>query len=462
MINSKDLMDLGYVQGPAFGIALKTATSAFEKLRGFTHEQARELVLEKLSQVLEYPESYKDHILWGDLAIKLLPPEKPDNVFDLIEKKPYTVYGGDNIETGAFEQMDTAMMLPVSVYGSLMPDAHQGYGLPIGGVLATDNAVIPYGVGVDIGCRMAMTVYEVEWSTLSGQHNKMLKALGDCTVFGTGGEHNKFIGHDVLDSPDWLATQFLKGLHDKGVRQLGTSGSGNHFVEFGVTDIFSDKRYVAILSHSGSRGVGAKIANHYTKIALDKCKLPTIAKHLAWLNLDTEEGQEYWLSMNLAGEFAKACHDQIHERLAKYMGWKPVLKIENHHNFAWKEVHMGRELIVHRKGATPAGKGVLGIIPGSMATKGFIVEGIGNTDSLNSASHGAGRAMSRTAACNTFEKTEMSDVLEKAGVILMGGNVDESPMAYKDIHKVMSVQKDLVRILGTFEPKIVRMDNEKD
>jgi tRNA-splicing ligase RtcB (3'-phosphate/5'-hydroxy nucleic acid ligase) len=213
-----------------------------------------------------------------------------------------------------------------------------------------------------------------------------------------------------------------------------------------------------VLSHSGSRGLGANIAGYYTKVAMDVCKLPQEAKHLAWLDLNTEAGQEYWLAMNLAGDYASACHHQIHERMAIALRETPLAMIENHHNFAWKEKdETGNEVIVHRKGATPAGKGVLGIIPGSMATPGFIVRGKGLSASINSASHGAGRLMSRTRAKETISPVSVHDFLKQAGVELIGSGLDEAPMAYKNIHQVMESQKDLVEVLGTFMPKIVRM-----
>jgi tRNA-splicing ligase RtcB len=204
--------------------------------------------------------------------------------------------------------------------------------------------------------------------------------------------------------------------------------------------------------------LGANIAGHYTKVAMDLCKLPQEAKHLAWLDLNTEAGQEYWLAMNLAGDYASACHHQIHERMAIGLRETPLAMIENHHNFAWKEKDaQGNEVIVHRKGATPAGKGVLGIIPGSMATPGFIVRGKGLAASINSASHGAGRLMSRTKAKETISPVSVNQFLKDAGVELIGSGLDEAPMAYKNIHQVMESQKELVEVLGSFTPKIVRM-----
>jgi len=191
---------------------------------------------------------------------------------------------------------------------------------------------------------------------------------------------------------------------------------------------------------------------------MEKCKLPGIAKHLAWLDLDSEEGQEYWLAMNLAGDYASACHHHIHKKVARSLGVQPISMVENHHNFAWKEMHDGKELIVHRKGATPAGKGMLGIIPGSMTDPGYIVVGTGDETSINSASHGAGRKMSRTQAKNSITKKMLDDLLAEHHITLIGGGLDEAPQAYKNIRAVMNSQQNLVDIVGTFHPKIVRMD----
>ncbi|MEM6830714.1 MAG: RtcB family protein, partial [Bacteroidota bacterium] len=221
-------------------------------------------------------------------------------------------------------------------------------------------------------------------------------------------------------------------------------------------------KYLSVLSHSGSRGLGANIARHYTRLAMDTCKLPSEAKHLAWLDLDTEDGQEYWLAMNLAGDYASACHHQIHERIARAFGERHLLMVENHHNFAWKEQNAhGEEWIVHRKGATPAGEGVLGIIPGSMTSPGFIVTGKGEEASINSAAHGAGRVMSRRKAKETLSKKEVDRHLRKSGIELLGSGLDEAPMVYKDIHQVMAHQTDLVEVLASFTPKVVRMCGDK-
>ena len=193
-----------------------------------------------------------------------------------------------------------------------------------------------------------------------------------------------------------------------------------------------------------------------------KYSSPSEAKHLAWLNLNTAEGMEYWLAMTLAGDYASACHHQIHEKIAKALGERHLVMVENHHNFAWKEKDaFGNEIIVHRKGATPAGKGVLGIIPGSMTDPGFIVKGKGVSASINSASHGAGRLMSRRKAKERLSKKDVKQLIKKAGVDVIGSGLDEAPQVYKNIHKVMAAQEDLVEVLGSFTPKIVRMCGDK-
>jgi tRNA-splicing ligase RtcB (3'-phosphate/5'-hydroxy nucleic acid ligase) len=365
--------------------------------------------------------------------------------------------------------MYTAAKLPIAVAGALMPDAHSGYGLPIGGVLATQNAVIPYGVGVDIGCRMCLSIFDVDPKELTQRESYFAREINEATLFGAGAQFDRSADHEVMENELFHHLPLLKNLHGRAWKQLGSSGSGNHFVEFGIVEIVGKDpvlgidagNYIGLLSHSGSRALGANIANHYTKLAISKRRLPQDAKNLAWLNLDEEEGMEYWLAMNLAGDYASACHHVIHEKIAKQLGRKPVKMVENHHNFAWKEKYEGKEVIVHRKGATPAGKDVLGIIPGSMTAAGFIIKGKGEAASVNSASHGAGRKMSRTKALASVTDQQMKDELKKQCVKLIGGGLDESPFAYKDIEVVMKSQQHLVEVIGKFTPKIVKMDGAK-
>ena len=456
-LTGNDLKEIGFPESKAIGIALTIIEKEFSNLT--TEEQ---LVL--LKEVLAQPTAFESNDALLPLVQELLRP--PDSTVPLKEvSQPYQIYGAEAIEEGAIRQMETAMKLSVTVAGALMPDAHQGYGLPIGGVLATNNAVIPYGVGVDIGCRMCMTLYNLPTAMLEEKKDAMKKMLVNNTMFGRA-TFKRPKDHEIFSRSEFSEIKIVRDMKERAIAQIGSSGGGNHFVEFGIVEITSPinefnltrGRYLAVLSHSGSRGLGAAIAGHYTKVAMDVCKLPQEAKHLAWLDLNTEAGQEYWLAMNLAGDYASACHHQIHERMAIGLRETPLAMIENHHNFAWKEKDaMGNEVIVHRKGATPASAGVLGVIPGSMATPGFIVRGKGLASSINSASHGAGRLMSRTRAKETIVPAKVSDFLKQAGVELIGSGLDEAPMAYKNIHQVMESQKELVEVLGSFMPKIVRM-----
>jgi tRNA-splicing ligase RtcB (3'-phosphate/5'-hydroxy nucleic acid ligase) len=460
-LKGKHLRKVDFPSEIAKSVAINTM------MKHFKHETTEEK-LNTIQNVLLNPDEFLEHEFLSPLAraIKGKAKLKTDYEVHMLRKDGlFNTYGPRNISQNAVLQMESAMRLPVSVQGALMPDAHYGYGLPVGGVLAAENAVIPYAVGLDIGCRMSLTVYDVPAEFLKRKTYDIKKALQKFTHFGNEGTLDFDVQHEILDREEFQATELLKRLHGKAWFQLGTSGTGNHFVEFGTVQLFENNtlnipagNYIGILSHSGSRGMGAAIAGIYSKVAREKVKLPPEVQYLAWLNMNEEAGQEYWLSMNLAGDYAKACHDVIHKNLQRVMGLKPVAKVENHHNFAWKEVHGGKEQIVHRKGATPAAEGELGIIPGSMCTPGFIVSGKGNSGSLNSASHGAGRKFSRKEAKASMTKSMMHARLQEAGITLIGGSVEESPHAYKDIHAVMECQTDLVNVEGMFEPKIVRMN----
>jgi tRNA-splicing ligase RtcB len=433
----------------------------------------RKAVLARLDAVRQNSGLFLVDALMAELArecLRLTQKDEPSNYRLRESPVPYPIWGRENIDDTSLAQMDNAMRLPVSVAGALMPDAHVGYGLPIGGVLATDNVVIPYAVGVDIACRMRLSIYEVS-PYLLGQKKIMFEdALLEQTAFGMGAQWkgSQRANHAVLDDSAWEATRLLKTLQDNAARQLGTSGTGNHFVEWGLFHLdealfnLVPGEYLALLSHSGSRSVGFKIADRYSKLAMElHPELDKSVKHLAWLSLDSEEGQEYWLSMELAGRFASANHYVIHHRVAQAVGLKEAAVVENHHNFAWREqLPNGRTVIVHRKGATPAGVGILGIIPGSMGDAGYLVRGKGLAESIASASHGAGRLMSRTAAQNSISKSARDMYLRERGVTLLGGGLDESPQAYKPIDTIIAAQADLVEVIGKFSPRIVRMADE--
>ena len=347
-----------------------------------------------------------------------------------------------------------------------MPDAHIGYGLPIGGVLGLEDAVIPYAVGVDIACRVKMSVLDLPPASLDDgdASGRLRDAITRETRFGIGASFKKPRAHAVMDE-DWSRSPVTREMKDKAWSQLGTSGSGNHFVEFGELEVAEGAaldlpagRYVAFLSHSGSRGVGAGVASHYSKRAMAAHpELPKELSRLAWLDLASADGAEYWWAMELMGRYAAANHACIHRHVAANLGAEVLLDLENHHNFAWKERHDGRDVIVHRKGATPAGEGVLGIIPGSMATPTYVVRGKGSSDALDSAAHGAGRVMSRTKAKKTIEWPDVQARLRDSGVKLMSAGLDEAPMVYKNIDDVMRAQADLVESIATFRPRLVKM-----
>ncbi|AGW12860.1 putative cytoplasmic protein RtcB [Megalodesulfovibrio gigas DSM 1382 = ATCC 19364] len=367
-------------------------------------------------------------------------------------------------DAGAVDQMENALWLPMAIAGALMPDAHTGYGLPIGGVLAVDNAVIPYAVGMDIACRMRLSVLDFPLARMREKRESLLAALETQTRFGVGGSFRPPLEHPVL-AEDWGFCRLLKEQRHKAAEQLGTSGSGNHFVEFGelhVLDTWGDLpagRYSALLSHSGSRGVGGAVAQHYSRLARTLLPgLPNRLRHLAWFELGSAEGREYWAAMELMGRYSEANHQLIHRRIVGALGLEVLATVENHHNFAWVETVAGRPAVVHRKGATPAHLGRLGVIPGSMTAPGFVVRGKGNPASLCSAAHGAGRRMSRTEARKRANWHQMTRELEAHGVTLMGGGLDEAPCAYKDIHAVMAAQAELVDVVGRFSPMLVKMD----
>ncbi len=423
---------------------------------------------QRLSQILAAPQAYQSHPIFGDLATCLLGAQEESSAEhpDSGEQGQGVSFRqwGEEIDEASREQLRQACSLPVSVAGALMPDAHLGYGLPIGGVLATENAVIPYAVGVDIACRMKLSVSDFLPSQLEEQPELFDSSLSRGTLFGVGGKYRKKQQHPILEA-DWNATPWTASLRKLAGEQLGTSGSGNHFVEWGLLELpqpdlgLDAGTYVALLSHSGSRGPGARTCDHFAKLAAANLP-PKFRRYqkLAWLDLDSEDGQEYWYAMNLMGDFASANHAVIHRNVLEAAGTEAIAGVENHHNFCWREqLADGRTVYVHRKGATPAGAGVLGVIPGNMADTCFVVRGKGNPESINSAAHGAGRCMSRTAAKKRFRWGPWKDYLKNRGVRLLAAGLDEVPGVYKNIHDVMAAQNDLVEVVARFHPKVVMM-----
>lgn len=444
---SKFLLTIGWPAGPSFHSALEVDRE---------EEFYRNLMAVAKGELSNEALSIPEEALLKELLKDIRYHEKPVLKNLLQSPIPYEVFGEDLIHENAISQMNAACRLEVAVAGALMPDAHVGYGLPIGGVLALDNHVSPYAVGVDIACRMRLTILEEK----EYDEKNVVDALMKRTRFGAGREFQKRHDHAVMDSPLWNANPFLQSLKDKAWAQLGTSGGGNHFVDIGMLEevAINGRKSLAIMSHSGSRGLGKAICDKYSAIAKQVCSLPEQVKHLAYLDLDEEEGDAYWTAMTLAGEYAAANHLLIHQSLVKELGWTAIESHENHHNFAWKETVNGKEAVVHRKGATPAGDGVMGIIPGSRETSGFLVRGKGNALSLNSASHGSGRALSRRNAIQTLDPNSVTE--KSRNITLIGSAADESSLAYKDIHEVIAAQADLVEVLAEFTPMVVRMASD--
>ena len=454
-MNTRQLSKLGVPDD-----CLRAAITAVQQLAAGGGVRGK-AIKQRIKTVLESPEDHRHDPVVGPFAEAVISDR------DFVRPGPvaYETWGAEGIEEQAHVQMRQACAVPVAVSAALMPDAHVGYGLPIGGVLACDNAVIPYAVGVDIACRMKLSVLDMPPASLDKRFNLYQEALEQGTRFGVGVEHRVPQSHAVMDQ-DWSVTRITRERKDRAWKQLGTSGSGNHFVEFGrltldasVDELGLDAgEYVALLSHSGSRGAGAAVCSTYSSIARSRLpkKLEDL-RHLGWLDMDSDAGQEYWAAMNLMGDYAAANHDVIHRLVANILGSHAIAGVENHHNFAWREVHGGNEVIVHRKGATPAGKGALGVIPGSMADPAFVVRGLGNPASLDSASHGAGRRMSRRQAKEKYRWRAVKNDLAKRGVHVLSAGADEVPGVYKDIRDVMRRQSDLVETLARFDPKIVKM-----
>lgn len=454
-MKKRELVNFGIPAGEALRAAQVAVDEATN--RGWDKQKLRAA----LKGVVSAPAEWERHEIFGRLALRLVPRKRIADAYQFRSDVTYPHWGRD-IDDKAHQQMRNACQLPVTVAAALMPDAHVGYGLPIGGVLATKDAVIPYAVGVDIACRVRMTVFDLPAKRLEGEADRLAKILERETMFGIGSKWRQRKQHEVLDR-DWSVTPLTQQLKDLAWKQLGTSGSGNHFVEFGEVEFgenglgVAPGRYIAVVSHSGSRGPGAKTCAHYSKVAEElHPNLPKHFRHLAWLPMDGV-GAEYWAAMELMGAFASANHAVIHDQIRRAVGAGVVYNVENHHNYAWKETHGGEELIVHRKGATPAGVGAAGYIPGSMTQPGYVVVGKGDAASLDSASHGAGRQKSRKATRATNRWSHVKQELREANVRLLSAGLDEAPNAYKDMESVMAAQDALVERVARFEPRIVKM-----
>lgn len=342
---------------------------------------------------------------------------------------------------------------------SIMPDVHPGYGMPIGGILATTDVVVPNAVGVDIGCGMEAVKTSLKNINIDILKN-ILKDIRSLIPVGFHHHQSPQVWPDFKLAPN---IQIIQQELESAKYQLGTLGGGNHFIEI----LKGDDGYIWLLIHSGSRNFGFKTANFFHQLALKnftKWGKDVPSKDLAFLPLDSTEGQQYFDAMNFCLNFAKANRNLIMKQLKEIVyshvqaSFEPSIAI--HHNYAAIENHFGQDVVVHRKGATKATKGLTGIIPGSMGTPSFIVEGLGNQDSFNSCSHGAGRRLGRNEAIRSLdiveEQFKMKNIL---GAPRTRNELQEAPGAYKDIFQVIKDQSDLVKVKVTLSPLAVVTGN---
>jgi len=438
---------------------------------GYTERQDYAQIAREAARLVKSRAMSQDELL---AAIRSKFGEPPHRQKMLDRPQPFVMFGtpGVDFEYEAIEQMKRVLSIPVSINGAMMPDAHVGYGMPIGGVAALDNAVSPGFVGYDIACRMTLTILDIEPDDFLTHRETIANDMQAVSSFGKG---SGFAGserrtHPVMDDPLWRELNHVKQLQPLAWQQLGSSGGGNHFFDAVIGEVIEEAgwlplnvgdQFVAIITHSGSRGTGHKLATHYVKLAQNETR--RIAKGVPsgyeWLDASTNAGREYLKVMDLMGRYAQANHHLIHQHFLKRSNLGQLAQYENHHNFAWVQPD-GK--IIHRKGATPASKGLVGIIPGTSGTPSYIVEGLGNKASLESSSHGAGRPFSRTEAKRRHDDDFVKRWMKEQDILSFGLAPDESLLAYKDIDHVMSLQTDLVRTVARMWPKVVIMGGQSD
>lgn len=364
---------------------------------------------------------------------------------------------GDPVFPEALKQIDNARATGAERL-ALMADHHVGYGVPIGGVVAYRHRISPSGVGYDIACGNKAVRLEVDSIKVRAKINPIMDEVFKKISFGVGRANNEDVDHPLFDDDAWNLP-FLKKLKQKAQAQLGTVGSGNHYVDIFIDE--QDRIWVGV--HFGSRGLGHAIATHFIELAQGE---GNIKEGITWLSTEKDSGKEYLEAMRLAGEYAYAGRDWVCAKVAKILGGKIVEEVHNHHNYAWNETHDGQEYWVVRKGATPAFPGQKGFVGGSMGDSSVILEGVESEESrlaLYSTVHGAGRVMSRSAAKGKkgqeglISKENMSKWVKRVGVSLRGADVDEAPQAYKRIDRVLAHHEKTIRILHTLKPLGVAM-----
>lgn len=373
----------------------------------------------------------------------------------------YKTFGVNGIDANTVAQMDRCAA--IADRAALMADAHLGYGVPIGGVVAFKNAISPTAVGYDIACGNKAVRLDVPEAYVRQNIGDIMDKVFSQVSFGMGRFNDERVEHELFDDPLFVESQTIKDLRQRAQAQLGTVGGGNHYVDVFV----SDRGHVWVGCHFGSRGFGHTI----TKVWLTRHGAKdSIDADMLVLGLDTDSGEEYFKAMNLAGRYAYAGRDWVCQKVAAIIGGQVVEEVHNHHNFAWAEDHNGEKYIVVRKGATPAFPGQRGFVGGSMGDLSVILEGVESPDSkdaLYSTVHGAGRVMSRTDAKGKYAKDGTCKKEPRitrgmmreyvGGICVRGGDVDEAPQAYKRIEGVLAAQGGTIRVLEALRPIGVAM-----
>jgi len=342
------------------------------------------------------------------------------------------------------------------VAGAICADGHLGYAQPVGGVIAYEKQISISGVGFDIGCGNMAARLDVPHSAIADRVGPIIKDISRAISFGVGRTNDERVEHDLFDDADAWQASGMDGYRQKAIAQLGTVGSGNHYVDL----MFDESGLVWIGVHFGSRGLGHTSATRYLKLAggKDGMHVPP-----AVIDEDSELGRRYIAAMELAGRYSYAGREWVVERVRQIIGGNVTAVVHNHHNYAWRERHGGRDLWVVRKGATPAFPGQRGFVGGSMGDDAVILEGVDSPQaqaSLYSTVHGAGRLFGRKEAKRRFTRGEMDRWLRERGVILVGADLDESPMAYRRLPEVLAHHAGSVRVLHTLRPFAVAMAGE--
>ena len=370
------------------------------------------------------------------------------------QNSPLKIFGEHDDATVA--QMRNCMAVGNVVAGVICADGHLGYAQPVGGVIAYEKQISISGVGFDIGCGNMAVRLDTPFSAIEGRTGEIIRDVQKVISFGVGRTNDERVEHELFDDTDAWRESDMGEYRQKAVTQLGTVGSGNHYV-----DLMRDEAgYVWIGVHFGSRGLGHTSATRYLKAAggKDGMNVPP-----AVIDEDSEFGRRYIAAMELAGRYSHAGREWVIERVRKIIGGAVTDMVHNHHNYAWRENHGGRDLWVVRKGATPAFPGQRGFVGGSMGDDAVIIEGVDGPEaraSLYSTVHGAGRLFGRKEAKRRFTRAEMDEWLQDRGVTLVGADLDESPMAYRRLPDVIAQHAGSIKVLHTLRPFAVAMAGE--